>query len=419
MKILLALPRPLFPADTGGKIRTLRIFERLATYHEIHAVSLADTGREDSAIAQMQQLFASYTPVSWKETAKFSARFYVEFARSRLGSFPYFLEKYRLPAYRAAVESVLAETRCELLLCDFLHPAAALLDSSARPRVIFEHNVEYVIRKRHWERESNLLRKWVLRSEWEKARALESEVCRAFDHVVVVSEDDRERISREFGISTVSSIPTGVDLEYFRQRQANQKGPVRPGNIVFVGSMDWYPNEDGILWFVGHVYPHIRQLAPAANLTVVGRNPSPLLRQLVVQDDSIEITGAVPDVRPYLQRAEAVVVPLRIGSGTRIKIFEAMAMGRAVVSTHLGAEGLPVTHGRDILLADDPGPFSDAVVSLLSQRALRERMGTDARVKVERDHSWERAAARMTEILEGVVLGAHPTPAVERALATR
>ena len=419
MKILLALPRPLFPTDTGGKIRTLKIFERLAQRHEIHAVSLADPGCEASAIAQMRQLFASYTLVEWKETPKFSPAFYAEFARSRFSRFPYFLEKYRRPAYRAAVETLLARPGFDLVLCDFLHPATALLDSPARPRVIFEHNVEYVIRKRHWERESNPLRKWVLRGEWKKARAIESEVCRAFDHVVVVSEDDREKIAREFGITTVSAIPTGVDLEYFRPPQAGRQSAVRSGNLVFVGSMDWYPNEDGILWFAEQVYPRVRQASPTATLTVVGRNPSPRLRQLAAHDASIEITGTVPDVRPYLERAEAVVVPLRIGGGTRIKIFEAMAMGRAVVSTHLGAEGLPVTPGSDILLADDPGPLADAVVSLLLRPDLRERIGAAAHAKVMRDHSWERVAARMAELLEGVIHGAHPAAAAGRTLVTR
>ena len=419
MRILLALPRPLFPTDTGGKIRTLKIFERLADRHEIHAVSLADPGREAGGIAQMRQLFYSYTPVEWQETPKFSPAFYAEFARSRFSRFPYFLEKYRQPAYRAAVDALLARQEFDLVLCDFLHPAAALLDSAARPRVIFEHNVEYVIRKRHWERESNPLRKWALRREWEKARTIEAEVCRAFDHVIAVSRDDREMIEREFGVTTVSDIPTGVDLDYYRPRQAAEQSASRPGNLVFVGSMDWYPNEEGILWFAEQVYPRIRQMAPEANLTVVGRNPSPRLRQLAAQDASIEITGSVPDVRPYLERALAVVVPLRIGGGTRIKIFEAMAMGRAVVSTHLGAEGLPVTSGSDILLADDPGAFADAALSLLGQPALRERIGSAARAKVTRDHSWERVAMRMTEILEGVIHGARPAAAADRALVTR
>ena len=395
MRILLTLPRPLFPTDTGGKIRTLKIFERLVTRHEIHAVSLADPAREAAAIVEMRNLFASYTPVEWKETRKFSPAFYLEFAYSRFSRFPYFLEKYRRPALLKAVQSLLGRLKFDLVLCDFLQAALPLLDSPARPRVIFEHNVEYVIRKRHWEQETNPLRKWILRAEWEKARAAEAEICRSFDHVIAVSEEDRKTIMREFGVGHVSAIPTGVDVEYFRPRNS----AVRAGNLVFVGSMDWHPNEEGILWFVESIFPSVRRAAPHASLTIVGRNPSPRLQGIAARDTSIEITGTVPDVRPYLERAEAVVVPLRIGGGTRIKIFEAMAMQRAVISTRLGAEGLPVDSGHDILLADEPEDFARSALSVLSSSTLRDRLAASARKKVAQHYSWDHVAAQMEAIL--------------------
>lgn len=398
MKILLVLPRPLFPADTGGKIRTLNIFSRLANRMEIHAVSLADRVTDAGPIQQMKQLFRSYTPVFWEETKTFSPSFYAKFLFSRFGRFPYFLEKYRVPALRFAVRQLAGRERFDVVVCDFLQSAVVALDLPLARRVIFQHNVEYIIRKRHWEREMRPLRKWLLHSEWEKARAIESEVCRTFDHVITVSEDDRRTIEREFGVSSVSDLPTGVDLEYFRPQQA----VTRPGNLVFVGSMDWHPNEDGIFWFVREVYPGIRRVAPQANLTVVGRNPSTRLSELAAADNSIEITGTVPDVRPYLARAEVVVVPLRIGGGTRIKIFEAMSMGRAVVSTTLGAEGLPLIHGGEILLADEPDSFAGAVASLLHDLPRREALARTARERVTRDHSWERVAAAMEQTLARV-----------------
>jgi glycosyltransferase involved in cell wall biosynthesis len=395
VRILLALPRPLFPADAGGKIRTLNIFSRLAERVEIHAVSLADRVRDAGPIAEMQKLFRSYTPVFWNETTTFSAAFYFKFLASRTSRFPYFLEKYRVPEFRAAIEQIAAREKCEVVLADFLQTAGAILDSPLRPRVIFQHNVEYVIRKRHWERETNALRRWLLRAEWEKARAIEGEVCRTFDHVITVSEDDRQIIASEFGVSHVSDLPTGVDLEYFRPQAAERKR----GNLVFVGSMDWHPNEDGMFWFVREVWPRVRRAAPHANLTVVGKNPSARLRALASGDTSIEITGTVADVRPYLARAEAAVVPLRIGGGTRIKIFEAMSMERAVLSTTLGAEGLPVTPGRDILLEDEPEGFARAAAFLLADAARCDAIARAAREKVVRDHSWETVAAKMEEIL--------------------
>lgn len=395
MKILLALPRPLFPADAGGKIRTLNIFSRLASRMEIHAVSLADRKRDVDSIAEMKKLFRSYTPVFWNETTTFSPAFYFKFLANRTSRYPYFLEKYRVPEFFAAIKQIAAREKCEVVLADFLQTAGAILDAPVRPRVIFQHNVEYIIRKRHWERETNALRKWLLRAEWEKARAIECEVCRTFDHIITVSTDDRQTIEHEFGVTHVSDLPTGVDLEYFQPQAVERKR----GNLVFVGSMDWYPNEDGIFWFVREVWPRVRHAAPHASLTVVGKNPSARLRALANSDTSIEITGTVADVRPYLARAEAAVVPLRIGGGTRIKIFEAMSMERAVLSTTLGAEGLPVVPGRDILLEDEPEGFARAVAFLLGDAERRDAIARAAREKVARDHSWESVAARMQEIL--------------------
>jgi len=415
LRIVLALPRPLFPTDTGGKIRTLNIFRRLADRVEIHAVSPAHPQRDAEAADEMRRVFRSYTPVQWEETPKFTARFYVDFLRSRLGPLPYFLAKYALPEFRRTVEQVAARERADLVLCDFLHSAVALQDSALRPRVVFQHNVEYVIRKRHWETEQHPLRKWLLAAEWKKAQRAEAAVCREFDHVIAVSEEDERQMRSEFGATRVSALPTGVDVDYF----CPQDGPQRAGNLVFVGSMDWQPNEDGVFWFVREVYPLIRRQSPHASLTVVGRNPSARMRGLAEQDRSIEITGTVPDVRPYLARAEGIVVPLRIGGGTRIKIFEAMAMERAVLSTTLGAEGLPVENGKEILLADAAEALAVSAARLLADAELRTAVARAGRAKVVRDHTWEQVTRRMQEILAGVVRSGTGTAGEETLAASR
>ncbi len=401
MKILLALCRPLFPQDTGGKIRTFNIFSRLAKRMEVHAISLVDKERESSAIPLMEKAFRTYTPLFWKETPKFSVAFYVELLANFVGHYPYFLAKYRVFRFREEASTLFARGHFDLLVCDGLPAGAAMLDSALRPRVVFERNVEYLIRKRHWEAETNALKKLVMRSEWKKAYSIERKVCTSFDHVVAVSDQDRDTFIQEFGIRHASSVPTGVDAEYFRPIRCEP----REGNIVFIGSMDWYPNEDGIFWFVKEIFPRIRQAHARANLTVVGRNPSQRLLSAVRTGSSIEITGTVNDVRPFLAHAQAVIVPLRIGSGTRIKIFEAMAMARPVVSTTVGAEGLPVVPGREILIEDSPENFAKAVSEVLRNEAVRERIGAAARDKVLREHTWDMAAEKMGELLARVVEG--------------
>src|SRR5229473_3294126 len=398
MKILLTLRQPLFPPDTGGKVRSLNIFARLAKRATIHAVSFADPVADAAAISEMKGLFESYTPVFWQETRKYSARFYKELVASQFSSLPYFLAKCYQPRFRSATEVLTAREHFDLVFCDFLQTAFPLLEITRKPKVVFEHNVEFLLRKRKWSVEKHPLRKMVFSSEWSKTRPIESRVCRSFDHVFTVSEEDRQTIRHEFAINHVSTLPTGVDTDFFRPLG---NLPI-PGRMVFVGSMDWDPNEDGIVWFLGNVYPRIRQAVPNASFTIVGRNTSQRLRAIAAKTPAVEVTGWVPDVRPYLSQAEVVVVPLRIGGGTRVKIPEAMAMAKAVVSTPIGAEGLPFHDGTEIRIAEHPEVFAESVVELLRNDSLRNEIGNAARQELVSNHSWEEVVTKVEKVLERV-----------------
>lgn len=401
MNILLTLRQPLFPADTGGKVRSLNILSRLARRCSIHAVSFADPIVEASAISEMRHLFDSYTAVPWRETEKYSGAFYRELFQSQFGSWPYFLAKCNRPEFVAAVRTLEARRRFDLLFCDFLHTAAPLLNFSFEPRLIFQHNVEYLLRKRKCDVEKNPLRKLVLRNEWTRTHAIESEVCRQFDRILAVSENDCNIMREEFGARNITVLPTGVDTDYFSPAALGSQ----PGRLAFVGSMDWDPNEDGITWFLRDVYPQIRQAAPNASLSVIGRNPSTRLRSFASRYPNVELTGRVDDVRPYLSEAEVVIVPLRVGGGTRIKIPEAMATAKPVVSTTIGAEGLPFRNGRDLLIADQPEDFAESVVTLLRDRSLRHAISAAARKIVVEKHSWEAVVDTLEMALDKLVPG--------------
>jgi len=185
-----------------------------------------------------------------------------------------------------------------------------------------------------------------------------------------------------------------VDIDYFRPM-----GGEEADSLVFTGSMDWMPNEDAILYFVEEVLPLIRARRPNTALWVVGRKAGRKIRALAESDPGIHVTGRVEDIRPYIARGSVYVVPLRVGSGTRLKIFEAMAMGKAVVSTTIGAEGLPVTSGSDIVLADEPRRFADEVGRLLASPEERKRIGDAARKLVEEKYSWAVAAKHVESVL--------------------
>jgi glycosyltransferase involved in cell wall biosynthesis len=173
-------------------------------------------------------------------------------------------------------------------------------------------------------------------------------------------------------------------------------------SLVFTGSMDWLPNEDGVAYFIREILPLIRQQVPKVSLRIVGRKPSADLESLAARQENVELTGWVEDVRPFLARGAVCIVPLRIGSGTRLKIFEAMAMGKAVVSTSIGAEGLPVQPGENILMADDPDTFAQSVVSLLRDATRRREIGLAARKLVAENYSWERIAEDFAAVLADV-----------------
>jgi len=187
----------------------------------------------------------------------------------------------------------------------------------------------------------------------------------------------------------VGYVPTGVDLEYFSARRPR---PRDSRELVFVGSMDWMPNEEGIRWFASDIFGAVQERIAGARLILVGRAPSPAIRALAARNPAIEVTGTVADVRPYLQRAAVCVVPLRVGGGTRLKIYEAMAMGIPVVSTTIGAEGLPLRNGEHLLIADTADDQATAICTLLTDRAMADRLAANALRHVQEHCSWDAVA---------------------------
>jgi len=218
-----------------------------------------------------------------------------------------------------------------------------------------------------------------------------------FGHIIAVSDHDRSLMAQWSDSRRFTVVPTGVDLEQYRPSAAiEEAGPL----VSFIGAMDWEPNVDGVEYFCSQVWPAVKSAVPMARFRIVGRNPD--RRVLKWASDSIEITGRVPSVVDHLRQSSVVVVPLRIGGGTRLKIYEAMATAKAVVSTSVGAEGLDVHNGRDILLADDSTSFSQAVLMLLRDRELRRRHEAAAAETAAR-YDWEVIGERFSAVLQSVV----------------
>jgi len=274
----------------------------------------------------------------------------------------------------------------------------------ATPTALFQHNVETLLWKRRAEFETKWTDRMVSKIEYAKMRRYEPLQTRRFHHVIAVSEADREAMSSMVDPSHVSVVPTGVDLSIYRyDPDLRPLGPL----VVFVGSMDWQPNIDGVEFFCQQIWPQVLAKIPDARFRVVGRDPHPRVRRLV--SESVEITGTVHSVVDHLREAAVIVVPLRIGGGTRIKIFEGMAMGKATVSTTVGAEGLDVQHGRDILLEDTPADFAHAIVMLLQDEDLRRRFESAA-AATARKYDWSVVTQGFEKALEKTIAAASVQP---------
>jgi glycosyltransferase involved in cell wall biosynthesis len=236
-----------------------------------------------------------------------------------------------------------------------------------------------------------------------------------FDRVLTVSDADRLTFHRLYGGSLqapTTVVPTGVDTAYFQPQGTVRP---RPSHLVFVGSMDWLPNEDGVLAFCRDTLPLIRAAIPDVTFSIVGRDPTAAVQRLA-DGERIVVTGRVDDVRPALHQAAASVVPLRIGGGTRLKIYESMAAGTPVVSTTIGAEGLPGEPGRHLLIADDPLAFAGAVIELLRHPLQRQRMAAAARRFVVDHFDWSAVAGDLERaIVETTILHLPPVAAARRA----
>ncbi|MEJ7617101.1 MAG: glycosyltransferase, partial [Pyrinomonadaceae bacterium] len=325
MRILWLKTELLHPVDKGGKIRTYYMLKELKRQgHQITYLTLDDGAAEDGAHERATEYCDELISVPHHTRAKFSAGFYAELALNLATPLPYFMKKYESPAMRRAVAERTLNGKFDVLVCDFLMPSINMPTKVNCASLLFQHNVEAMIWQRHYEVQTNPLKKAYLYGQWRKTFAYERDACRRFDYVVAVSREDREVMQREYGVRRIADVPTGVDTDYFQPQTAGGSNNSR--ELVFTGSMDWLPNEDAIRYFTEQIMPRIKRSVPETTLTVVGRNPHSSLLELSKHDPAINVTGRVEDVRPYIERAAAYVVPIRVGGGTRLKVYEAMAM---------------------------------------------------------------------------------------------
>ena len=397
MKILFLTPQMPYPPRQGAALRNWGIIAGLAARHEVSVLSFLAPGQDPEPAAAMRE-------ICHVETVQFPARTLQDRLHDMLTTRqPDMALRLASELYAHRLADWLAREPFDVVQIGGIEMAPYLdvLDAThPRPLVVFDNlNCEYLLQKRAFLTDLRAPILWPGAAysfvQWQRLRRYEAQVCRRADRVLAVSDVDAEMLRKLVPGLDVTVVPNGVDTQTYRPEPPD---PQIPENLlVFTGTMDFRPNVDAVLWFAQKVLPAVQAEVPDVHFFVVGQRPHRRLETLR-DDPAITLTGWVKDTRPYIASAAVYVAPLRIGGGTRLKLLEAMAMSKPVIATSLGAEGYPVTDGRELLLADAPTDFAAAVVTLLRAPEQRVALGQVARAFVERQYDWHAIVPRVEAV---------------------
>ena len=386
-RILFVTSRLPYPPLEGHQLRAWHLLRAAASVHQVSLLSLQRPDDPTLPAAELTDLLAGLQRVALPDLRRPGPLLALGMGRI-LTRRPLLDLRYRTHALQQQFDHMVA--KADLVHLDILAVAGLLYRTpTSVPVVLNEHNVESVLARKRIDIERNPFRRLMLRAANLGLEQFELEACARSQQVLTCSEDDAVRLRNLVPECRVSIIPNGVDLEFFRPGVYEEE---RPESMVFVGHMNWFPNRDGIMYLMSEILPLLAD-RPGLSLEVIGRNQ--MLSVPESLSDRVSFTGFVDDLRPLVQQAAVFVVPLRAGSGTRLKILEAMAMGKAIVSTRVGAEGIGLVDGRHVLLADTPDEFAGAVRRLLDNPGLRQSLGRQARGLVEQCYGWTAIGQRL------------------------
>lgn len=386
MRVLYLSPRFCWPTISGAHLRDFYFARTLARNVRLTYVGLVN----DDARVQAEQLRHRLEPhngtkvYALRRDAGYRP---VNILRGLIGPTPLNVLNYTSDKVIAALEPILREQSFDVIQIESMHLIAyaeRIRKVAPRTRLILDwHNIESEILARYAENDSNPLRAFYARRTSKLSRGVEDQLLDLCDAHTVCSERERGVLLQRVPGTRIEVVGNGVDCEFFADSAA-QNGELR--DVLFMGRMDYHANIDAALYFARTTWPLIHARRPELRLVIVGAQPPDAVRALA--SDSVVVTGTVDDVRPYYHNALISVVPLRVGGGTRLKVLEAMAAGTPVASTTLGAEGLAVTQGKDILIADSFDAMAEAVVSMQSDSPQRQRLIVNARQLVQTKYDW-------------------------------
>jgi glycosyltransferase involved in cell wall biosynthesis len=380
--LVLSLTSPL-PANNGGKMRTWSILRGLAAEgHELTLIALADPRDGQQLSPELSKICKRVIQVPHNFKSLSSSKDYIRRGAHLFASTPYGVASAKSAPMASQLASQLGEKSVDAVLCEQTDLLVNLPSKLSVPLIVDFHNVDYLIMERYLRFERNPPKRVYAWLESRKLRSWEARACQSAASAFACSAHDCALLQALAPNLPMFVVPNVVDVNEYTPEAGEDNG-----KILFQGGMDWYPNRDAVEFFVTQIFSRVRSHAPDVRFVVAGRNPPHDFRQRLSRVPGVEFTGTVPDMRSEIASASVCVVPLRMGSGTRLKILEAAAMAKPIVSTHLGAEGLEFSDGQEIELADDPAVFANAVLKLLAAPSDRHRLGQAARNRVEQDYS--------------------------------
>ncbi|HLJ60334.1 MAG TPA: glycosyltransferase [bacterium] len=395
MRILMLSPFLPSATSSGGRIRNFHLLRGLASRHDLTLLTAVNDDREYELASTLQPYCHKVVPVM-VPTQRRSLGAHVT---GMLSPAPYYRVTMHSPALEEALHRETERRRYDAVQVELLQTAHLATHLRDVAKVVDMHNVESTYYRRLLQHVRPGLTKFLLLTDTVKLPRYQQRILRGYDEVLAVSEVDAQQLRRLAPRANISVIPNGVDIDEFRPQADDED----PEGLVFTATFTYLPNVDAMLFFCRKVLPLIQRAVPDVRLCIVGQHPGPQIKQLETIP-GVKVTGWVPDVRPYLAKAAVAIVPIRLGSGTRLKVLEAMSMGKAVVSTALGAEGLRVSAGQDIEIADDAETFAATTIALLRDPARRARLGEAARSAAVTEYSWSTITSRLNAVYQRLQL---------------
>jgi glycosyltransferase involved in cell wall biosynthesis len=400
MRVLVLTAKAIWPLLGGAEIRNFSLLKETSKHHEVYLLSFLLDGHGRDHFHDLEPYCRKIVGIDlvrpkWKRVGAAAA--------SLAASRPFIIAEYRRAEMAQAVERIVREEGIDVIHAHFLHVGQYAAHKGRAAFVYDAHNLEHVLWRRFGRVHANPALRAFVRLQIPRFVRWQQKVAALSEKVVTLSDDDRAEFLRIAPRADVTTVPSGADIEFFRPLDHI---PTEENSVVYFANFGWPPQDDAALYFHDEILPRVRREIPGVRLTLAGKTPPEPIRRLA--SDRVTVTGQVPDIREYIQRAAVVVLPLRVGAGTKHRVFQALAMEKALVTTSVGAEGIALEHGKTAMITDDPDQFAAHTVALLKNPALRRALGKAGRELVVTRYDWGANYARLETVFQEAVAKRRP-----------